>query len=476
MNILCRRIIDTTITDSFTGELTFNLPILYYGLAVNPVLYLNGKYIPKQYYTYVNNIEANRVLIKLSSDYITNMGDKLTVILFVAGDTEATLFTPSENNLQITVPYKDVTVFEIMTTSRATKDLQGNEYTTSYYKRELDNSVYISVPNNDGSSTVVFNDQFINIPFLIESKYCSYYQKYNIDAYLESGDSIIIPLTTKIKDDPSINVPIFNYENVSVYLNNDYLVRDIDYTIHSATNNNGFMVNTELVIQTLDHFRDSGNTVEIWINVANIEDISTGFMLNNILQDKTPVNLYYPNISMVHINGRLERNVDFRGIYIKLEDDKYKQGSIFEIQTAVPALVKDFINKYSSNDDYQRIVEMNKYFYNFIFKEPEIIVLEDQHRIYSLYMNNFIQDIINGKRALADDPDLQRMMQQIRPYAYLSKVDICYKDIDKRFIDFYPALINRATEPEIKHMIDRFVQAFMPSNEDVSELDTVHNN
>ena len=44
--------------------------------------------------------------------------------------------------------------------------------------------------------------------------------------------------------------------------------------------------------------------------------------------------------------------------------------------------------------------------YDYLFTEPDIILLERQHRIYSIYLNNFIQDIINGKRALADDPDL----------------------------------------------------------------------
>ena len=144
----------------------------------------------------------------------------------------------------------------------------------------------------------------------------------------------------------------------------------------------------------------------------------------------------------------------------------YQQGAIFEIQTSVPKLVKDFILEYSSNGDKERLEIMNAYFYKLVNLMPDILLLERKHRIYSTYMNNIIDAVINDNIIAVDEPDFNRMSDQVKPFAYLKDMDLCFTKIDKRFVDFYPQYVNYAVDPKMKHLVDKLIAECMPKNTD----------
>jgi hypothetical protein len=43
-------------------------------------------------------------------------------------------------------------------------------------------------------------------------------------------------------------------------------------------------------------------------------------------------------------------------------------------------------------------------------------------------------------------------------------MDLCYTGIDGNFIDMYPQYVNYEITPELKHLIDRYINAYMPAN------------
>ena len=224
---------------------------------------------------------------------------------------------------------------------------------------------------------------------------------------------------------------------------------------------------------------ESDDICDVVINIAESEDISSFFVINNELRDETPVNLYFPNISLSHVAGVLERNADYKGVYMKLPentDHEYKQGDIFEIQTSVPALIKDFILQYVSNEDFTRIKLLNDYFYGKYKLMPDVLIMEDKHRLYSVFMNTFIHDVLSGVIPVHFDPDVDHMNDIIKPYLYLKDMDLCFRMLDTNnqvFIDFYPQYVNYSVEPETKRFIDYFIKTYMPKNIDPT-VEVVH--
>lgn len=468
VNILCKRIMDITISDAYTGSLTYNLPVLYTGMQVIPILYLNGKPVQRQYYDYTCNTVDNTITIVVSKQLYTKIGDKLTIVLFVDGDSKTISFTPTESNLSVDVPFDDAIIYLKKINPNPIKGV--NIVTQESYIKCLPGSnIFIKQQTEEGSK-FIFNGEYVGSEFLIQSAYCSYLQSHNLKQYTETGATLAIPASTNIFGYKDKFSPIFEYRNVSAFLNGNYLIRNVDYFINEVRDKEDNFAFSEVVIQTMDYFNEDGDDVlDILFNVAEIEDLSWGFSIRNRLQDETPVNLYFPNVSVVHVDGSLVRDLEYRGIYILLHNQPELNGGKFEIQTSVPKLVRDFILEHATNEDYERIKILNEYFYPFITVDVDFLVLEDKHRMYSAWMNTFIHDALTGKFGLALDPDDNRMEQQLQQYDFLKQQDLIFKGLDQRFIDFYPQYVNYEVTPEMKLIIDRLISRFMPKNIDPTE-------
>jgi F0F1-type ATP synthase gamma subunit len=97
---------------------------------------------------------------------------------------------------------------------------------------------------------------------------------------------------------------------------------------------------------------------------------------------------------------------------------------------------------------------------------PDILLLERKHRIYSVFMNTLIYDVVNKNLIPVDEPDVNRMAAQVKPYLYLRKMDLSFSGIDKRFVDFYPQYVNYAVDPAVKTLVDKLISAYMAKNTD----------
>ena len=480
VNLLCKRVVDTTITDAFKGTLVFSLPLLYLTHTVIPVVYLNGKVLSKNKFTYTNLPETNQCNITIADGVQIKPGDLFTCVFYLDGDKNIYSMFPTEASTTITIPFRD---FTIWAEEEVSESVHGVDHTyTKRYKPLEEITHYVAHANDKGSYDVTVAPEFIGKTILIQNKYCSYRQTYNLKEYTTTGKTISIPLIVPATD-KSTNTeklyPAFNLQNISVYVNGEYLVRNIEYFINTVKDDTG-LFSHELIIQSMDHFTEgSDDTCDVVINIAESEDISSFFVINNELRDETPVNLYFPNISLSHVDGILERNADYKGVYMKLPentDHKYKQGDIFEIQTSVPALIKDFILQYVSNEDFTRIKLLNDYFYGKYKLMPDVLVMEDKHRLYSVFMNTFIHDVLSGIIPVHFDPDVDHMNDIIKPYLYLKDMDLCFRMLDTNnqvFIDFYPQYVNYSVEPETKRFIDYFIKTYMPKNIDPT-VEVVH--
>ena len=467
VNLLCQRVIDVVLTDGFKQSLTFRLPLLYWGYSVIPIVYLNSRVLSEDQLEYIVDTENNECTVTLKDDIKTVPGDKMVCVFYLDGDKTIYNFMPQESNTSFDVPLEEFTVWA--GSPIGTVESYNTSYNTQYQQlNEITH--YVTHTNDDGTIRITVAPEFVGKRIFVQNKYCSYRESFNLKKYTADGTTIAIPLTVAYSDDElSGTCPAFNLQNISVYINGEYLVRGIEYTINSIYED-GNLIMHELVIQSMDHFKEGQDDIcDIIINIAEMEDISSFFVINNELRDSTPVNLYFPNISLAHVNGILERDATYEGVYMALPEGKYSQGAIFEIQTSVPALVKDFILRYTTNEDLERIKILNDYFYDFHQLIPDILVMEDKHRIYSTFLNTFIHDVVAGIVPVTFDPDSTRMVDIIKPYTHLQDNDLCFQLLgtnNQLFIDFYPQYINYSVSTEMKRFIDHFITMYMPENLD----------
>lgn len=462
VNLLCKRIVDTTISDGFTGLMRFNLPVIYSGNKVIPVVYNDGRMLGFENYTYSCNTDENYCEIKVNDNIYLPKGTKISVEFFVDDNSLIYSCVPGENGVYtFDIPYSDFSVYQKITSDTSIKGVSTSSKDTY---RLIYPSTNVFVTNKtDTGSKLTFNSAVTDTEFIIQNNKCCYFKTYNLKDWTDDGKNIAIPLENDIFGTDR-NGPILNATNISVFLNHNYLVNGIDYFINTVTDGQ-YTSFSELVVQTMDNFNEGEDDIlTILINVAHVEEISNGFSINDKLSDETPANLLFNNISSVHVNGRLERDVEYHGVYTSIPSDKYPEGSIFEIQTSVPAIVLDFVKTYAKNTDLTRLEILNEYFHKEVNIAPDILELEGKHRIYSVFMNAFITAVNAGDVAVVIEPSVSKAKDIIKPFLYLRDMDLAFKNINKNFIDLYPQYINYGVDANVKKFIDRYIKEYMPEN------------
>lgn len=464
VNLLCKKVVDTIVTDGFDGTLAFQLPLLFLGFTVIPLVYVNGKILSNDYYSYSTLIDTNICSITIDSSIYLKTNDKISVIFHLSSNNASYQFIPTADNVTITIPYSDPLVYRKISVATILNGVDKSS-TYAYELCSAGGNIYNVVDNGDGTFNLVFNSSLISTEFIIENSKATYLKTYDLASYTDTGKNIVIPIETNISNVSDTNAPIFGYRNMNVYLNRKYLVKDIDYTINEVRDESGNLSFSELVVQTMDNFNEgSSDILTILYNVAELDENSKGYTIDNKLYDDTPVNLFFDNLTTVHVAGELVRNSNYHGTYTELTTE-VKQGSIWEIRTAVPLVIKDFLNEYKKSQDLNRIAIMNTYFHDKYPSDPDVIVLEDKHRIYSIFMNTIIRAVINGDIVITADPDVNRFKELIKPYKYLQDIDICYRDDnDQRFVDYYPQYVNYEIDPSLKVAIDNYIMMLMPKN------------
>ena len=463
VELLCKRIVDTVVTDATGNSLTFRLPILYVNKSVTGILYIDGKYLSRKYYTTIS--DGSEISVSVDKSIALTPGQRLTLVLFLTDKNE--IYTKKLTSIDntITVPFKDVNVYvkkELTPLNYGQGLNETSQY--SYQKLSLGANQYVLHTNNDGTTKIVFSADYVGKEVIVENTYCAYIRTYNLEEFTSVGKPIAIPLYSSVFGSDRL-APILEVPNVSVYLNNSYLVKDIDYTLHKVTDDKGNTCFYEVVVQTMDYFNeDESDNLDIIVNMAEEVDRSTGFVVNDISQDETPINLNFSNISLVHVAGKVEREGVFKGNYLKFEEGKYKNGSVCEVQTSVPAMITDYVASKTVSDEMNRITAMNEYFHPFNYKAPDKVVIEEKHRVYSVYLAKFIYEMLKGNIAISNDPDVNRMTEHIKKFDYIKDFDVCFTYKNNTYLEYYPQYVNYLTTPEIKQIIDKYIKRFMPEN------------
>lgn len=461
--LICERIVHTQVTDAFVGSLTFTKPYIYRGYQVLPIVYLNGKKVHQQY-VQISYQDDTFIEVSLADSVITHVGDMITLAMYLDDNRAIPYFVPNSTSNVFEIPHTDFIIYEKVDTFEQGR-YKGVDKTSSVcYVDVTDKLGLYSVLTANGTTKILFSEDAYLKSYTLLNNNCSYYWNVQLDSLITNGGNVVVDLSRYVMGSSTITAPILNFKNESVYLNGRYLVRGIDYTIHTAEDELGISFK-QLVIQSFEYFKESDNQVEIYLNIAEVEDLSNGFVKADHIYDPTPANLWFPSISLCHVNGYSENTLLNYGTHLLLPEGKYENGSTFEVQTAVPQVVKDFIDRFHTNDDKARLEILNMYFYG---KSPDIsglLLIPGNHRLYSVFMNTVIRDVIFNGRGIADDPDADRFKNQLEEYFYLKDIDIVQsKGSIPEFIDYYPAYQQYTTTVDKYNIVRRFIELYMPED------------
>lgn len=462
MSIVCERVVHSILTDAFTGTLVFNKPFIYRGNNLLPIVYIDGIKVHQTNVTVTDETDTT-ITINLNTNVNWKVGSTLTVVFYLDGirDIDRIKVTATEKEFDFNYDEKYFYLYEEIVTDYT---YQGVEFTSNNRYIDLTNTTtgLFAVVEKGNKKKLTFSDDAIGRTFLIYSSKCSHAWSVDIDAKIAKGENIILPLS---RVDLSGNtVPVFNFKSGMFYLNGKYLVEGVDYTINTVGDDTGKSFK-ELILHTFEYMERINNQIEIYLNITEEEDTSYGFVKRDVVYDVTPVNLWFPSISLCHVEGRCEKNLIDLGTHYKLPEGKYPNGAIFEMETSVPKLVKDFLDKYHVNDDKDRLVVLNEYFYGKSPFPEGLLIVNGNHRIYSIFMNFVIRKVIYDSLGFADDPDYIRFKEQLKRYEYVRKADVWLAKPEQiEFIDYYPSYVQYHTDAEKYKIIRRFIEFTMPKD------------
>lgn len=440
VSLICKRIHHSTITEWFKGFIYFTKPYIYQSSSIYPLVYINGNKVSNSKIS-INNDDPTSVGITLDKTVKYKLGDTVSVEMFLDGNNRIYTITPNEELSYVDLPYNNFTILEELYKELPISGI-NKEYSYSYTKftDTTGNLVILNSPDIPNYTRVIFGPLTYGKTFIIQNntRVFRYDLSTNINEDMVEGNPFIYSLQWGVYNS-SKEVPIYNTSQVLVYLNGKYLIKDTDFTIVETRDYNDNLMDKQVIIQNLSYLKDSNNTLEIFVTSANVENTVSGFVVDNKAFNEEDLSLLFANMSTLHIDGMLEYNGINKGNYIEVPSSKYRNGAVFESCTAIPQLVKEFLDKYHKNDDIERLKVLNEYFYGNRPSYPSQIVIPYSHKVYSVFTAAIIHDILNGAKDISLDPDYERMIDQLSKYKGYRESDLVFNDkLDLRFIDTYP--------------------------------------
>ena len=128
-------------------------------------------------------------------------------------------------------------------------------------------------------------------------------------------------------------------------------------------------------------------------------------------------------------------------------------GALYSIKTDIPPVIRKYLNEDILNEDLANLAKINAYFATLTADDPEIYPIYYSHRLYSVYLNSIIDDVLDGTLSIPAETDVKRLTEQyLMGYEYLKKYDLpmIFEETDKLDINGnptglkeYKSLINR---------------------------------
>lgn len=467
MNRVCKHNGEIPTNGNPITSVSIPLPMYWLNEDIHPILYIDGNKISDSRYIVTNNynalnVEFNGTITPLFNDsviaYSLILNERKTVyqILPDAVNNNA-IINIKRDRIRVYI-HEDIEIFGLLSNA-----------TYGYREIDIDSLTYFTCSNTDDGIFVTFNANSFNREFIFMSDDIAVFHHQTLD--ISAGNTIVyIPMVETTNT--GVSVPVLIDGIYDVYLNDRYLVADIDYIVVKMTSpeDSDVFSGYQIVIQNLKFLSDTEpNKLEIYQMNRLQHRIDTGYIINNVIPKNVNNEAYIPGISRLFINGKLIPDSK-----VTIFDDRYEIDPYFcnngDVYRFVIGISTDFYNSYVSNIDpiyfSDRADITNHLIHNYTQNIPDIIIVPFNHKIYSSYLNEVIRRILADEvfiQYINDDDDI---LAQIAQYNYMKAMDVIFKmpsSINTEYIDLYPSyLANIQTDDLNKYLfINRLVKIIL---------------
>lgn len=217
-------------------------------------------------------------------------------------------------------------------------------------------------------------------------------------------------------------VPVLVDQQLVLYLNGKALVRDTDYMVVRP----GTDIPKQYVINNVSYIKEDNNYLEVFGTDAETVAYTDNFVRSDYINSKRTPLAFYSNFTLVFTDG--DNLCKLRWVNGRLENTSTKvptrRGALFMTKTDLPPTIRTYLNNSLLLEDISKFAQIVDYFNKLTSGDPEIYTIPHSHRIYSVYLNTIIDDILDGRLVIPSETDINRLLEFVTDYEYLKKYDL----------------------------------------------------
>ena len=356
------------------------------------------------------------------------LNTEVVVELFENSKFYAEYLSPMKGHDSLTVT-GDVVVFRVRERDddKPLSNYFADQYTVDQTYEQIEpeslTSIHYSITENeDGTSTVSFGDDQYGRTFLICSKRLMttvYNRTFKLgELYGRSISSgMLMVNATQWSDGSQIQIPLVHTIHPIVYLNGRELTCDVDY-VHVVNKSELGNVASQAVQINNSEYLNSGtkdNNLTIYVTTDPCFSEENGFVKGHHIDTLNVLLYWYQELAMLTCDGLAVRDLKCEYGLLKLPDN-VRNGAIWYIRGMIPENVNDMMQQYGDDLDTERCIAILEYFRGMQSNYDTFVVIPHSHHIYSIIVNEIMNDVLNGDFTLVYDADLARMRDQVAKY------------------------------------------------------------
>ena len=429
------------VPDVLSHELVLDVPLLFRPAQVYVSVFIQGIKLDEDLVN-IGNIIDGTVKVTINDSVPFVIGDELITEMYEKLPLHTKTFNPTADANTFTIPYDRFYIYQELT---LTVPVKGIDIQSSKSYKDIDLSDVADVVVTD-IITITFKEASYGNKYILQNKEGIYTFDTNV-VLATDKNPIVIDLITTADNLPGVTYPILDEIGTLVYINGFTLVEDIDFKVYEVKDPNGNVAIRQLVISNVSYLTLADNKIEAKITREDKQGIYHGFLTEATSEiPLDSVAYYYPQVSMLAIDGRIIKDVTIKGNNINLVNLKLREGALYGVRTLFTNNALEYIEAYAKDTDTVRLTILRDYFHRVEHDDVEFIVLPFSHRLYSLYLSIIFRDVSDGTKKVAFDPDIDNLMAQVEEYAYLKHYDLVFtEELDLNYIDLFPSYTNYVT-------------------------------
>lgn len=217
-------------------------------------------------------------------------------------------------------------------------------------------------------------------------------------------------------------VPVLVDQQLVLYLNGKVLVNNTDYMVVRPGTN----IPKQYVINNVSYIETDNNYLEVFGTDAEAVTYTDSFVKSDYINSKNSPLMFYSNFTLVFTDGN--NLCKLRWVNGRLENTSNKvptrHGALFMAKTDLPPTIRTYLNDTLLLEDIDKFLMIMDYFSRLTSDDPEIYTIPYSHRVYSIYLNTIIDDILDGRLVIPTETDINRLLEFVAEYEYLKQYDL----------------------------------------------------